>query len=150
MKKILKNRIKGKKQVVVRVFFLFDSLFPSRVKQISFNQAEVNLMAFKWVKCHCSVNYINNYCTWSVVTDPSRHVVYTDGCCTRNGKKGAKAGIGVFWGDNDHRYIYKIKTTFRFWMTHWLYWRSNIYIHYILSKSNIFHPSWEDPVRSSS
>ncbi|KAJ4928680.1 hypothetical protein JOQ06_004306 [Pogonophryne albipinna] len=28
-------------------------------------------------------------------------VVYTDGGCTRNGQKGAKAGIGVYWGP-DH------------------------------------------------
>ena len=25
--------------------------------------------------------------------------MYTDGACTKNGKKGAKAGIGVFWSD---------------------------------------------------
>ncbi|XP_073672926.1 ribonuclease H1 isoform X2 [Garra rufa] len=28
-------------------------------------------------------------------------VVYTDGCCTANGKQGARAGIGVYWG-RDH------------------------------------------------
>ncbi|MCI4389532.1 hypothetical protein PGIGA_G00099160 [Pangasianodon gigas] len=28
-------------------------------------------------------------------------VVYTDGCCTKNGKDGARAGIGVYWGP-DH------------------------------------------------
>ncbi|XP_056337321.1 ribonuclease H1 [Danio aesculapii] len=28
-------------------------------------------------------------------------VVYTDGCCTGNGKHGARAGIGVYWG-RDH------------------------------------------------
>lgn len=27
-------------------------------------------------------------------------VVYTDGCCSANGQKGARAGIGVYWGDN--------------------------------------------------
>uniref|UniRef100_A0A671X5G9 Ribonuclease H1 n=1 Tax=Sparus aurata TaxID=8175 RepID=A0A671X5G9_SPAAU len=27
-------------------------------------------------------------------------VVYTDGCCTANGKRGARAGIGVYWGRN--------------------------------------------------
>ncbi|XP_033860033.3 ribonuclease H1-like isoform X2 [Acipenser ruthenus] len=30
-----------------------------------------------------------------------RAVVYTDGCCERNGQYGAKAGLGVFWGE-DH------------------------------------------------
>lgn len=28
-------------------------------------------------------------------------VVYTDGCCSYNGRLGARAGIGVYWG-NDH------------------------------------------------
>uniref|UniRef100_A0A8C1TG48 Ribonuclease H1 n=2 Tax=Cyprinus carpio TaxID=7962 RepID=A0A8C1TG48_CYPCA len=28
-------------------------------------------------------------------------VVYTDGCCTANGRAGARAGIGVYWG-RDH------------------------------------------------
>ncbi|XP_033123663.1 ribonuclease H1-like isoform X2 [Anneissia japonica] len=28
-------------------------------------------------------------------------VVYTDGCCTSNGRSGAQAGIGVYWGP-DH------------------------------------------------
>ena len=28
-------------------------------------------------------------------------VVYTDGCCSGNGKIGARAGIGVYWG-RDH------------------------------------------------
>ncbi|XP_076011121.1 ribonuclease H1 [Genypterus blacodes] len=27
-------------------------------------------------------------------------VVYTDGCCSGNGKSGARAGIGVYWGHN--------------------------------------------------
>ncbi|XP_059211679.1 ribonuclease H1 [Centropristis striata] len=27
-------------------------------------------------------------------------VVYTDGCCSGNGQKGARAGIGVYWGPN--------------------------------------------------
>lgn len=27
-------------------------------------------------------------------------VVYTDGCCEGNGKIGARAGIGVYWGPN--------------------------------------------------
>ncbi|RVE56161.1 hypothetical protein OJAV_G00233700 [Oryzias javanicus] len=27
-------------------------------------------------------------------------VVYTDGCCSANGKTGARAGIGVYWGHN--------------------------------------------------
>jgi ribonuclease HI len=29
--------------------------------------------------------------------------VYTDGACSRNGQKGAKAGLGVYFGENDYR-----------------------------------------------
>ena len=29
--------------------------------------------------------------------------VYTDGACTRNGQPGAKAGIGVYFGEDDYR-----------------------------------------------
>ncbi|XP_023680590.1 ribonuclease H1 isoform X1 [Paramormyrops kingsleyae] len=29
-------------------------------------------------------------------------VVYTDGCCSCNGKQGARAGIGVYWGPDHH------------------------------------------------
>ena len=28
-------------------------------------------------------------------------VVYTDGCCEFNGQRGAKAGIGVYFGDDN-------------------------------------------------
>ncbi|KAG9290948.1 hypothetical protein G9A89_011098 [Geosiphon pyriformis] len=35
--------------------------------------------------------------------------VYTDGCSRSNGQFGARAGVGVFWGDNDPRCVmYKI------------------------------------------
>ena len=29
---------------------------------------------------------------------PSAPVVYTDGCCTNNGRRGAVGGVGVYWG----------------------------------------------------
>lgn len=35
----------------------------------------------------------------------SRPVVYTDGCCTKNGRKGARAGIGVYWGPGNSRNV---------------------------------------------
>ncbi|XP_033644840.1 ribonuclease H1-like [Asterias rubens] len=31
-----------------------------------------------------------------------RAVVYTDGSCESNGRRGARAGVGVYWGDNHH------------------------------------------------
>ena len=39
---------------------------------------------------------------------PSDHyVVYTDGACKGNGQKGEEtpAGVGVYWGANDPRYV---------------------------------------------
>ncbi|KAL9980315.1 hypothetical protein ACROYT_G008881 [Oculina patagonica] len=35
----------------------------------------------------------------------SRPVVYTDGCCTQNGRNGARAGIGVYWGPDNTRNV---------------------------------------------
>ena len=36
------------------------------------------------------------------------YFVYTDGSCSRNGYEGAKAGIGIFFGENDPRNISQI------------------------------------------
>ena len=33
--------------------------------------------------------------------------VFTDGACSNNGRKNAKAGIGVYFGENDERNISK-------------------------------------------
>ena len=33
--------------------------------------------------------------------------IYTDGSCINNGKKNAKAGIGVYFGENDKRNVSK-------------------------------------------
>ncbi len=42
-------------------------------------------------------------------------MVYSDGCCFSNGKRGAKAGVGVYWGDGDPRYsIIKLEFTVEF------------------------------------
>lgn len=35
----------------------------------------------------------------------SRPIVYTDGCCSKNGRNGARAGIGVYWGPENTRNI---------------------------------------------
>ena len=40
-----------------------------------------------------------------VVDESGWDVVYTDGSCTNNGGKGAKAGIGVWWGHDDPRFV---------------------------------------------
>jgi ribonuclease HI len=42
----------------------------------------------------------------SVAFIPDYHV-YTDGACSRNGKDGAVAGIGIFFGINDPRNVSK-------------------------------------------
>ncbi|XP_075717259.1 ribonuclease H1-like [Rhinoderma darwinii] len=31
----------------------------------------------------------------------NEQVVFTDGCCSRNGRSGAQGGIGVYWGPNN-------------------------------------------------
>lgn len=31
-------------------------------------------------------------------------VVYTDGACSHNGQAGARAGMGIWWGEGDDRY----------------------------------------------
>ncbi|XP_056420073.1 ribonuclease H1-like isoform X2 [Hyla sarda] len=41
----------------------------------------------------------NNYSSYSNYGDQGKsHNVFTDGCCVRNGKSGAKGGVGVYWG----------------------------------------------------
>ena len=35
----------------------------------------------------------------------NNYYVYTDGSCINNGKSNAKAGIGIYFGDNDHRNV---------------------------------------------
>ena len=42
------------------------------------------------------LNRGGNYVTIKFMTQ-----VYTDGACTKNGRKGAKAGLGVFWSNVD-------------------------------------------------
>ncbi len=36
---------------------------------------------------------------------PSSIAVYTDGACSRNGRASARAGVGVWWGENDTRNV---------------------------------------------
>lgn len=36
-----------------------------------------------------------------------RMVIYTDGACSKNGKPGARAGYGVFFGDGNYRNVSK-------------------------------------------
>jgi len=39
--------------------------------------------------------------------ETNKYYIYTDGACSNNGKKNAKAGIGVYFGENDTRNISK-------------------------------------------
>ncbi|CAH2246283.1 ribonuclease H1 isoform X2 [Pelobates cultripes] len=45
-------------------------------------------------------SYTSNYSSKHRRRDTSSTVVYTDGCCTRNGQYEARGGIGVYWGPN--------------------------------------------------
>ena len=42
-------------------------------------------------------------CSYPWISNRGHVVVYTDGACSRNGYANAKAGIGVWWGENDPR-----------------------------------------------
>jgi hypothetical protein len=44
-------------------------------------------------------------CSPSVMAE---EVVYTDGACSRNGRAGSVAGIGVWWGPNDTRCVRRL------------------------------------------
>ena len=37
----------------------------------------------------------------------NNHIVFTDGSCSNNGKVNAKAGIGLYFGQNDQRNVSK-------------------------------------------
>ncbi|KAI1262380.1 RnaseH-domain-containing protein [Xylariaceae sp. FL1019] len=43
--------------------------------------------------------------TLAFAEEPDVEQVFTDGACTRNGQKGACAGVGVYWGENDERNV---------------------------------------------
>ncbi|CAG8494726.1 3611_t:CDS:2 [Dentiscutata heterogama] len=60
---------------------------------------------FLFVSSHASqdLDFVDN--------SVSRLVVWTDGCSLNNGRDGARAGVGVFWGDNHPRYIIGDKQT---------------------------------------
>lgn len=77
---------------------------PKRVKQSESSSSESSdgfTYMGKSVKCRKTICYRR-----FSVTQPSSFcsgdsvVVYTDGCCSANGRLGARAGIGVYWGHN--------------------------------------------------
>ncbi|KAJ1150082.1 hypothetical protein NDU88_002880 [Pleurodeles waltl] len=49
---------------------------------------------------YSSEEYYSKPAKYSRVYNPEPAVVYTDGCCASNGRSGARAGIGVYWGEN--------------------------------------------------
>jgi ribonuclease HI len=51
------------------------------------------------VKSHAAVGQ-------SRISATAEGVVYTDGACSGNGQLGSTAGIGVWWGVNDSRYVF--------------------------------------------
>ena len=50
-------------------------------------------------------NTISNTHSFAQLENLDNIVVYTDGACRNNGKKNAKAGIGVYFSDNDPRNV---------------------------------------------
>lgn len=73
-------------------------------------------------------------------------VVYTDGCCSANGKAGARAGVGVFWGPNHS--LWDIHTCRTCLPSEWL-----IFIHVPpvcgLSPSGMLPSDWRDDKQTS-
>ena len=60
------------------------------------------------VKSHAAAGHLRMSAT-------AEDVVYTDGACPGNGRPGSVAGIGVWWGVNDSRYVLpSINDTVRF------------------------------------
>lgn len=58
---------------------------------------------FSYLNSDSSVSSINKPINKSI--DTNSYYVYTDGSCINNGKPNAKAGIGIYFGDNDPRNV---------------------------------------------
>uniref|UniRef100_A0A6C0LIM8 ribonuclease H n=1 Tax=viral metagenome TaxID=1070528 RepID=A0A6C0LIM8_9ZZZZ len=54
-----------------------------------------------------ATNFINNNTVNGEKKDDADYYVYTDGGCSKNGKAGALAGIGIFFGVDDSRNVSK-------------------------------------------
>jgi ribonuclease HI len=44
-------------------------------------------------------------CSTEIILYSNCYYIYTDGACSNNGKEGAKAGIGIYFGENDARNV---------------------------------------------
>ena len=51
-----------------------------------------------------------------------RPVVFSDGCCYGNGRRNAKAGVGVYWGVDHPQYV----INFQYNLINYYYIYSNI------------------------
>lgn len=61
-----------------------------------------SLACSSWTSWSSSSSSSNS---WTPLSN-SRPVVYTDGCCSKNGRNGARAGIGVYWGPDNTRSVH--------------------------------------------
>lgn len=69
---------------------------PTRIASLSPTRTLPRNPAADWTQRAASPD-ITDESTWDVV--------YSDGACRGNGKPGSVAGIGVWWGRNDPRYV---------------------------------------------
>lgn len=83
------------KHIVIRSFY--SVLCPT---WINVGRWSVNWF-FSWRKWeHCIKPELQCHSELLSVCSGDAVVVYTDGCCSANGRRGARAGIGVYWGRN--------------------------------------------------
>ena len=92
---------------------------PKMIGRIYYNDdIDIELLQFKTknsakhylLKHGYKVNIVNDDDDNVIKTDSTNDniiKVFTDGACSNNGKVGAKAGIGVYFGDNDSRNVSK-------------------------------------------
>ena len=67
----------------------------------------LNYFDVKITKKNTSSSHFDSSYPETFKTSKPDIIVYTDGACTGNGKKNAKAGIGVYFGENDPRNVSK-------------------------------------------
>lgn len=84
----------------------FDSTYsnPRGVKYFKSNTTS-SVPSSDWTSwSYSSSSSSSNTCSMDS-SSSSRPVVYTDGCCSKNGRNGARAGIGVYWGPENTRNV---------------------------------------------
>ena len=110
------NSVKGYKNAVFKKFNTKEEA--ENFIQINVNKKEINTKEDAGDFCQTNINKekINTITKSDIIKSKQENTeinfnadyyVYTDGACSNNGKNNAIAGIGIFFGINDHRNISK-------------------------------------------